>query len=77
MRENFPKAGIITGPNSDHDIPYIILKVQDIRRGPGFWKLNTGLLDDPEYCVKIRQIISDQKTQKFETPAARWDYYKV
>ena len=38
----------------------------DTRKGPGFWKLNTELLKDPEYCQKIEQLIIEQ--------AKKYDY---
>ena len=34
------------------------------KRGPGFWKLNTELLNDNDYCQKIQNLIIE-KSQKY------------
>ena len=44
---------------SDHSIVCLCLKIENVKRGPGYWKLNCSVLKDIEYIRKIKQVIKD------------------
>ncbi len=53
------KCDIIPGYRSDHSINNIILTISNEKRGRGFWKFNTSLLQDQEYIHIVKQTIRD------------------
>ena len=49
-------------------------------RGPGYWKLNTKLLDDNDYCEQITKIITDtynDPTMYKYSNSLKWDIMKT
>ena len=52
-------TGAKSGYLSDHSRIYLNIKLEKAQRGPGYWKLNTSLLNDKEYCDLIKGIIRD------------------
>ena len=64
---------ILTGYKSDHDIPIIVYRHNNFKCGPGFWKLNTTLLQDESCTEEIRKIIRKIKADKFETVGQKLD----
>ena len=61
--------------NSDHSIPWLILKPDEISKGRGLWKLNTSLLDNADYVKEVTEIISEGKKGS-DSPIAKWDKIK-
>ena len=47
------------------------------KRGPGFWKLNTSLLQDEEYCTSVMEIIRKNKQKSFAGIPEKWDFIKT
>ena len=50
---------IIPGFRSDHNAVEINIKISSELRGPGFWKLNCQLLQDPMYIQEIEKCIAE------------------
>lgn len=44
---------------SDHRFLKIIVKIDKLDRGPGYWKLNTSHLENDEYREGIKNIFKD------------------
>ena len=65
------------GISSDHSFVELILNKFSMKRGPGFWKFNTSLLDSPEYTFKINHVF-DQASKNYSesTDNIRWDLMK-
>ena len=62
---------------SDHDIPYIIYQFTKEKRGPGFWKLNTSLLNEKEYCEVVIEAITEHKKQTFDSPTKKLEFINM
>ena len=64
---------------SDHDIPTMVIKQQkNFKRGKGFWKLNTNLLNDQQYIKGIQDLIKEVKQEKLgDVPKWEWMKYKI
>ena len=62
---------------TDHRAVYVVVEVDNLERGRGFWKLNTGLLQNKEYVELINsevgKLISNSQSQK---PHERWEDIK-
>ena len=70
----------IISPNflSDHSPVELKIKLEDSRRGNGFWKLNCGLLKDTEYVIMIKQTIQDTVEMNNEIgDALKWEMIKM
>ena len=52
-------SNILPGYCTDHSMITITLKLLNHPRGRGFWKLNSSLLNDPEYIGKIKETITE------------------
>ena len=50
---------ILAGPRSDHNAVKLPLKLNNQKRGPGFWKLNCSLLEEEEYKNTIKKCINE------------------
>ena len=57
MISSIAASEIFPGYRSDHRLVYIKVKIDQEKRGNGFWKLNTSLLDIKEYGDAIRRDI--------------------
>ena len=76
VMQSIPASGINNGHISDHRIPYIIYQENDNVRGPGFWRFNTSLLQDEDYCEQIRELVNTKKQESFPTVTEKWDWIK-
>jgi len=55
---------------SDHSsVSLVIDSVEDQKYGPSFWKLNTSLLEDPEY---VQMINNEYYNWLKDTPSLHW-----
>ena len=63
---NIQGSDILPGYKSDHAIPYLIIKTEFNKHGPGFWRLNTSLLKENEYASAVRDIIKEEKVKPFQ-----------
>ena len=53
------KVKIIAGYNSDHSAVHLHIKLSDNPRGRGLWKFNKNLLNNPSYCIKVKESINE------------------
>ena len=70
-------TSIMTRYLSDHGIPWCMYLPTQIKRGPGFWRLNTSLLNDKEYCDGIREIIEEEKNEIYNNNLDRMEMMKL
>ena len=67
---------IVACPFSDHCAVVMSVRVREVpSRGPGVWKLNLSVLNDPEYISVISNFWSDWRAAqpRFPTLAKWWD----
>ena len=57
------KSNIEPSYRSDHSAVVLSLKINEFKRGRGFWKLNNSLLNEPDYLDMIKQTIETVKLQ--------------
>ena len=69
-------AEILPSFMSDHSIIRLIIELDNKGRGPGFWKLNTSLLDIPEYLENVSDIITENSKATFTDTRAKWNFLK-
>lgn len=70
MQTDVKEVKIIVAPGSDHSALFMkINSLPDNRYGPSFWKFNTSLLKDRNYCEKIKEVIDQTKRDFNETNA--------
>ena len=69
---------IVTVEKTDHRGVELELQLDDIQRGPSYWKFNQSLLKDPHYLEMINRKI-DLLANAFEDfpPQMKWDYCKI
>ena len=73
-------SSILVCPYSDHDVCALSFSLPSVvPRGPGYWKLNTSILDEPEYQTLIRSFWTEWKAQEtsYNTPQNWWDVGKL
>ena len=62
---------------ADHAIPHLTFKdVTSPVKGPGYWKLNTKLLDIEHINQRIKAVINQVLAEDMET-CEKWEYLKV
>ena len=61
---------------SDHSLVWMKLSCASGTKGPGFWKLNTSLLNDEKYIEIINEKIEEILKTPFESAQKKWDYIK-
>ena len=72
-------SSIIPCCYSDHDYVNLHLDFSLLSpRGPGIWKFNDSLLDDPAFCDYISCHIADLSSSIicFQSLLLRWDFFK-
>ena len=69
-------SDILASFMSDHARITLSLEINNDKRGPGFWKLNTSLLEDINYLNLIRELIQEVLQLKFDDVRSKWDYLK-
>ena len=50
-------TSILPSVKSDHSIIELCLRLDGPDRGPGLWKLNTSILNEPDYKTEIQSLI--------------------
>ena len=69
---------IVPGFKTDHSIVKLTWNIDEIKRGPGYWKLNTSLLKDVEYIDKVRKLIQVEIAGSNHLPVkTRWEMLKM
>lgn len=69
-------VNIAPEPLSDHSTIGIHFKMPTTNRGPGFWRMNNLLLNDPEFVAEMRQNILDSLEEELQDPNMRWEWIK-
>ena len=44
-------------PHSDHKLVKVEIGTTNFKRGPGYWKFNTALLDEPNFIDEMNNLI--------------------
>ena len=71
-------SDIAPGLKSDHSAPVVTLFTLSHEKGPGYWKLNTSLLNDIDYIESIKNIINDTALiNSNANPSLLWDTIKL
>ena len=71
------EVDIKIGLHTDHSLITLIIDRDEEKRGPGWWKLNTTLLNDDEFKKVVKGIIKDGKEDNgLLDSAVLWDYIK-
>lgn len=70
-------AYIVSGFKSDHSLIPISFTTGSEPRGPGFWKLNSSLLNDTNYLKELKEVIHSSALDNAPcNPALRWEMVK-
>ena len=69
-------SNILPSFMSDHCMIRLIIELENKGRGPGFWKLNTSLLENGDYILEINDIIEQIKKTTFKDVRSKWDFFK-
>ena len=79
MLKDIKAYKIINALISDHKAVLITIDTTCLTRGPGYWKLNTSLLEDTGYISGVRNIIRDtiQEYNAIEDKRSVWDMVKI
>ena len=65
-------AFTIKTPLTDHDSVGVTFSFENENRGPGYWKLNSMILDDDMYDLSINRLWNYWKSQKGDLPLDQW-----
>ena len=67
------------GFRTDHSEVRVELKYKMNRRGPGYWKLNASLLQNPDYLEKINNLLDIEMDQKhlYKSRKEHWEIIKL
>ena len=60
---------------TDHSQIQMTLQIEELHRGPGVWKLNDLLLEDPEYCEIMVDTL--EKTKKQYVYMEEFDFWEM
>jgi len=72
------RTSITHGYLTDHNSVRMILNTKIELKGPGFWKLNTSLLQDKDYVDLIKQVIQETvEDNQAANPQLLWDVIKL
>ncbi len=73
------KCTIINAPVPDHLAVIVDLKKTNRQRGPSYWKLNTSVLTEKEYCTGLTNIWESTVAEYSEILCKRqlWDFCKI
>lgn len=62
---------------SDHSIVNLHMNILNMKKGPGFWKLNNSLLKDTVYVSMITDLIlSLIHSHVDDNPSSKWEFIK-
>ena len=70
-------TSIRPGYQTDHSIPTIELNFHESQRGPGYWKFNVSLLDDPDYVSQLDSLLDIQLGQEAKDVKTKWELAKL
>ena len=78
LQESIPKVDILASLSSDHSPISLSIKFNnEIKKGPNYWKFNTSLLKDEQFCSKTNNKLTNWQTE-FSTlePQLMWELMK-
>lgn len=74
--QNIITSDILPAFASDHALPFIHIKLDKSKPGPGYWKFNNALLDDDTFVQNVVKemttVLSDASVDIFD----RWELMK-
>ena len=80
MELDISGCGFYAPVQSDHSPIFIkISPLQETARGPGYWKFNSSLVNDPTSVEKTKEIINEVAmniTNQFEDYRIGWEFLK-
>ena len=79
IQEEVENVDIIPAIRTDHSaISMHINGIEEIRRGPSFWKFNSSLLEDEVYIKLVTDKYSDwlEEGKDLQDPRVLWDFIK-
>ncbi len=79
LLHSIKQSVVNNAPVPDHKAVITDLKIDDKSRGPGYWKLNTTLLNDEKYKQKILEIYDNTVNEYGDIESKRviWDLFKL
>ena len=77
--DNIKEVHLMYIPNSDHKLVKILVNVSTKNNGPGYWKLNSNLLDNHSYIDGVKTIIKriEESTKHLSSKRVSWEILKV
>ena len=80
MELDISGCGFYAPVQSDHSPIFIkISPLQETAKGPGYWKFNSSLANDPTFVEKTKEIINEVATNitnQFEDYRIGWEFLK-
>ena len=78
MQESAKKTEILTSLSSDHSPVLIALDVvPETTKGSTYWKFNSLLLKNPDFCTKMIEEIERLKIEYVDLdPQTKWEIMK-
>ena len=76
IMSNVERCDIIPSFCTDHSMVILTFCITQQKRGRGFWKLNTSLLQDENYIEKMNEVLEDILKTPFEGVQKKWDFLK-
>ena len=77
MYQFVSNVSILPGFQSDHSIVSLSIVLVPPEHGPGYWKLNTSLLKDPDYIERINRVIDIELGHTYPTLKQKWENLKL
>lgn len=73
-----PHASIKIKPHplSDHCLVTIKITLNEIKRGPGYWRFDNLLLTDPDFCNAMSDHIAEAQLETLTNPNLQWEWVK-
>ena len=64
--------------STDHNGISLKIRTQKVNKGKGYWKLNSSILNDRDYCCNIEKLIKyyENKEKTTENIGILWDNFK-
>ena len=75
--QSISNTDILPSYKSDHSTPNIFLAFMDMSHGPGYWKLNTSLLDDQVFVTELDKIFEIELAQSYQDKCKHWEVIKL
>ena len=70
--------GYFSSVKTDHRALYMVVELQSMERGVGYWKFNTSLLGQKEFIEKMNQEIDTSiRLLEGKNPIEKWESLKV